>query len=82
MSRDRAYELAAKNWADRIESADRATAEDLGEEIVKIEREVGRAEARVAKARDNELHMFDLLRGSSEIRDQMETQQKKNSLLG
>ena len=81
MTDARAYELAAKNWADRIEGADRATAEDLGEEIVKIEREVGRAEQRAAKARDNELHMFDLLRGSSEIREQMENRSKKDRLL-
>ncbi len=81
MSGDRAYELAAKNWADRIEGADRATAEDLGEEIVKIEREVGRAEKRAHRARDEELRMFDLLRQSSEIRERMEIQNKKKNLL-
>ena len=76
-----AYGLAAKGWADRIEGADRATAEELGEEIVKIEREVGRAEKRAARARDEELRMFDLLRQSSEIRGRMESQSKKNRLL-
>lgn len=81
MSNDRAYELAAKNWADRIEGADRDVAEELGEEIVKIEREVGRAEQRAHRARDEELRMFDLLRQSSEIRERMETQSKKNRLL-
>ncbi len=81
MRRTRAYELAAKSWADRIEGADRGVAEALGEEIVEIEREVGRAEQRAARARDEELRMFDLLRSSSEIRERMEIQRKKDRLL-
>lgn len=81
MKNTRAYELAAKSWADRIEGADRGLAEALGKEIVEIEREVGRAEKRAHRARDEELRMFDLLRQSSEIREQMEIQHKKDRLL-